>query len=466
MRYYLAVDIGASAGRHILAHIEGGKIIAEEIYRFSNTPEALPGTPGALGCQGGKRLMWNAKRLFREILNGLKKAGELGKAPYSVGVDTWGVDYVLLDEKDEPIGGVYCYRDGRTKSAVASVHRRVPFAELYAKTGIQFQAFNTVYQLYDDKRTGRSAKARSFLMLPDYFHFLLTGVKKQEYTNATTTGMVNTLTHTWDEEIIEKLDYKKEWFGELAQPGTEAGEFTEEVASIVGYRAKVILPATHDTAGAVLSAPLEGQTPYISSGAWSLLGIERNRAYTTDKARELNYSNEGSVGGRFRLQKNIMGLWMIRQVRRELGDKYDFATLTSLAKISRVGETVDVNDARFLSPVSMIDAINASVGKQLSAGGMAYCIFNSLAKSYAESLEGLEKLTGESYSTLNIIGTGSKNELLNELTAKYTGKKIVTGPTEGTAIGNFLMQMVGAGELPSVGEGRKMIEKSFDIVEL
>ncbi|MFQ7701801.1 MAG: FGGY family carbohydrate kinase, partial [Christensenellaceae bacterium] len=266
MRYYLAVDIGASSGRHILAHIEGGKIIAEEIYRFSNTPEALPGTPGALGCQGGKRLMWNAKRLFREILNGLKKAGELGKAPYSVGVDTWGVDYVLLDEKDEPIGGVYCYRDGRTKSAVASVHRRVPFAELYAKTGIQFQAFNTVYQLYDDKRTGRSAKARSFLMLPDYFHFLLTGVKKQEYTNATTTGMVNALTHTWDEEIIEKLDYKKEWFGELAQPGTEAGEFTEEVASIVGYRAKVILPATHDTAGAVLSAPLEGQTPYISSG--------------------------------------------------------------------------------------------------------------------------------------------------------------------------------------------------------
>ena len=242
MRYYLAVDIGASAGRHILAHIEGGKIIAEEIYRFSNTPEALPGTPGALGCQGGKRLMWNAKRLFREILNGLKKAGELGKAPYSVGVDTWGVDYVLLDEKDEPIGGVYCYRDGRTKSAVASVHRRVPFAELYAKTGIQFQAFNTVYQLYDDKRTGRSAKARSFLMLPDYFHFLLTGVKKQEYTNATTTGMVNALTHTWDEEIIEKLDYKKEWFGELAQPGTEAGEFRRKWRRSSGIGQKSFCP--------------------------------------------------------------------------------------------------------------------------------------------------------------------------------------------------------------------------------
>ena len=465
MRYYLAVDIGASAGRHILAHIEGGKIIAEEIYRFSNTPEALPGTPGALGCQGGKRLMWNAKRLFREILNGLKKAGELGKAPYSVGVDTWGVDYVLLDEKDEPIGGVYCYRDGRTKSAVASVHRRVPFAELYAKTGIQFQAFNTVYQLYDDKRTGRSAKARSFLMLPDYFHFLLTGVKKQEYTNATTTGMVNALTHTWDEEIIEKLDYKKEWFGELAQPGTEAGEFTEEVASIVGYRAKVILPATHDTAGAVLSAPLEGQTPYISSGTWSLLGVEQTDAHTSEKARELNYSNEGSVNNTFRLQKNIMGLWMIQQVRHELDDKYDFSMLASLARLNRVSDVVDVNDEKFLAPSSMIEAINASVGKQLSVGGLAYCIFNSLAKSYAESLSALEELTNERYDTLNIIGGGSKNELLNELTAEYTGRKIVTGPTEGTAIGNFMMQMVGMGELSSVAEGRRIIKTSFDIRE-
>ena len=466
MRYYLAVDIGASAGRHILAHIEGGKIIAEEIYRFSNTPEALPGTPGALGCQGGKRLMWNAKRLFREILNGLKKAGELGKAPYSVGVDTWGVDYVLLDEKDEPIGGVYCYRDGRTKSAVASVHRRVPFAELYAKTGIQFQAFNTVYQLYDDKRTGRSAKARSFLMLPDYFHFLLTGVKKQEYTNATTTGMVNALTHTWDEEIIEKLDYKKEWFGELAQPGTEAGEFTEEVASIVGYRAKVILPATHDTAGAVLSAPLEGQTPYISSGAWSLLGIERNRAYTTDKARELNYSNEGSVGGRFRLQKNIMGLWMIQQVRHELDDKYSFAEFASLARENPVPDEIDVNDRRFLAPKSMIDEINGAVGRKLGVGETAYVIFNNLARSYQSSLDALEKVTGKTYGTLNIIGGGSKNEFLNELTAKHTGKKIIIGPTEGTAIGNFLMQMVGSGEVKDVAEGREYIKNSFDIREL
>lgn len=466
MNYYLAIDIGASSGRHILAHLQDGKMVTEEIYRFSNGPQILPGTPGALGSQGNKRLMWDTERLFKEILNGLKRAKELNKIPVSVGVDTWGVDYVLLDESDTPLEGVYCYRDGRTKSAVPSAHRRIPFAELYAKTGIQYQSFNTVYQLYDDKRDGRLQEAKTFLMLPDYFHYLLTGVKRQEYTNATTTGMVNALTHAWDEEILDALGYDKKLFGALSQPGTAVGEFTDEVAAFVGYRAKVVLPATHDTASAVLAAPLEGQTPYISSGTWSLLGVEQTDAHTSEKARELNYSNEGSVNNTFRLQKNIMGLWMIQQVRHELDDKYDFSMLASLARLNRVSDVVDVNDEKFLAPSSMIEAINASVGKQLSVGGLAYCIFNSLAKSYAESLSALEELTNERYDTLNIIGGGSKNELLNELTAEYTGRKIVTGPTEGTAIGNFMMQMVGMGELSSVAEGRRIIKTSFDIREV
>ena len=466
MNYYLAIDIGASSGRHILAHLQDGKMVTEEIYRFSNGPQILPGTPGALGSQGNKRLMWDTERLFKEILNGLKRAKELNKIPVSVGVDTWGVDYVLLDESDAPLEGVYCYRDGRTKSAVPSAHRRIPFAELYAKTGIQYQSFNTVYQLYDDNRDGRLQKAKTFLMLPDYFHYLLTGIKRQEYTNATTTGMVNALTHAWDEEILDALGYDKKLFGALSQPGTAVGEFTDEVAAFVGYRAKVVLPATHDTASAVLAAPLEGQTPYISSGTWSLLGVEQTDAHTSEKARELNYSNEGSVNNTFRLQKNIMGLWMIQQVRHELDDKYDFSMLASLARLNRVSDVVDVNDEKFLAPSSMIEAINASVGKQLSVGGLAYCIFNSLAKSYAESLSALEELTNERYDTLNIIGGGSKNELLNELTAEYTGRKIVTGPTEGTAIGNFMMQMVGMGELSSVAEGRRIIKTSFDIREV
>ncbi len=460
MRYYLAVDIGASSGRHIVAHLENGKMITEEIYRFQNGPEEL------IAYDGKPHLKWTHERLFQEILNGLKKAKELGKIPYSVGIDTWGVDYALLDEKDEAIGGTYCYRDSRTEETIPAVHAKLPFAKLYEKTGIQFASFNTVYQLLDDVKTGRIAKAKAFLMLPDYFHFRLTGVKKQEYTNATTTGMVNAKTHTWDEEILDTLGYDKSLFGELSQPGTVVGEFTDEIAQIVGYKAKVVLPATHDTASAVLAAPLSAQTPYISSGTWSLLGVEQNYAHTSEAAREAGYSNEGSVQGQFRLQINIMGLWMIQQVRHELGDKYSFAELADMARANPVDDEINVNDQKFLAPESMVDAINESVGRTLGVGEMAYVIYNNLARYYDASLRALEGVTGEKYETLNIIGGGSKNMLLNELTMEYTGKRIITGPAEGTAIGNLMMQMVGCGEIASVKEGREIIKASFDITEL
>ena len=460
MRYYLAIDIGASSGRHIVAHLENGKMITEEIYRFQNGPEDLT------AYDGKTHLMWTHERLFNEILNGLKKAKELGKIPYSVGIDTWGVDYALLDENDQAIGGTYCYRDSRTETTIPAVHEILPFETLFAKTGIAFASFNTVYQLLDDKKTGRMAKAKSLLMLPDYFHFRLTGVKKQEYCNATTTGMVNSITHTWDEEIIEKLGYKKELFGELAQPGTVVGEFTDEVAAIVGYKAKVILPATHDTASAVLAAPLQEQTPYISSGTWSLLGVEQNKAHTSEAARKAGYSNEGSVNEQFRLQINIMGLWMIQQVRHELDDKYSFVELADMARVNPIDDYINVNDQKFLAPDSMIDAINETVGRKLSVGEMAYAIYNNLARYYDQSLKALEEVTGEKYETLNIIGGGSKNMLLNELTMQYTGKKIITGPTEGTAIGNLMMQMVGGGDVKDVQEGRQIVRNSFDIAEL
>lgn len=460
MRYYLAIDIGASSGRHIVAHLENGKMITEEIYRFQNGPEMLT------AFDGEKHLMWTHERLFNEILNGLKKAKELGKVPYSVGIDTWGVDYALLDENDEAIGGTYCYRDSRTETTIPAVHEVLPFEKLFEKTGIAFATFNTVYQLLDDVKSGRMAKAKSFLMLPDYFHFRLTGVKKQEYCNATTTGMVNAETHTWDEEILEKLGYKKELFGELAQPGTVVGEFTDEVAAIVGYKAKVVLPATHDTASAVLAAPLDAQTPYISSGTWSLLGVEQNKAHTSKSALEAGYSNEGSLQHTVRLQINIMGLWMIQQVRHELGDKYSFAELADMARANPVDYEINVNDQRFLAPENMTAEINAAVGKELTVGEMAYVIYDNLAKYYDLSLKALEEVTGEKYQTLNIIGGGSKNMLLNEMTMKYTGKKIITGPAEGTAIGNLMMQMVGCGDVADVAEGRQIIKKSFDIVEL
>jgi len=457
MKYFLAIDIGASSGRHILGWLDGGKMYTEEIYRFQNGPLKSQNPDGSTS------LKWDTEGRFAEILNGLKKAYELGKIPESVGIDTWGVDYVLLDEKGELIDGVFCYRDSRTEKTIPKVHSIIPFEKLYEKTGIGFASFNTVYQLYDDKESGKMDKAAVYMNLPDYFHYRLTGVVMHEYTESTTTGMVNSQTHEWDNEIIDALGYKRELFGKISQPGTVVGSFTDSVAEFVGYNAKVVLPATHDTGSAVIAAPLEKQTPYISSGTWSLLGVEQNFAHTDEDARVSAYSNEGGANGTFRLQKNIMGLWMIQQVRHELDDKYSFAELVEMAKKSPIDDSVDVNESRFLAPESMIKEINLAAGRTLSVGEMAYYIYNNLAKSYAESLSALEALTGEKYDTLNIIGGGSKNIFLNELTKEKTGKKIITGPAEGTAIGNLVIQMISAGELSDIAEGRAIIKKSFDI---
>ena len=281
---------------------------------------------------------------------------------------------------------------------------------------------------------------------------------------ATTTGMLNAATHGWDSEILDKLGYKREIFGEISMPGQVIGEFTDEIAQRVGYKAKVILPATHDTASAVLAAPLDGESPYISSGTWSLLGVEQENAHTNSAALEAGYSNEGGGAGGFRLQMNIMGLWMIQQVRAELaakGQEYSFAELADLARANVYEVELDVNDSAFLAPESMISAIENKVGKPLTVGQTAYVIFDNLAKCYARALTALEGVTGKTYDTLTIIGGGSKNVLLNELTAKYTHKKIVTGVTEGTAIGNLMMQMIGAGRLANVQEGRALIKNTF-----
>lgn len=459
MQYYLAIDIGASSGRHLLGWLENGKMMTEEIYRFQNLPKEVT-------IDGKAHLTWDVRRLFEEILNGLKKASEIDKIPVSIGIDTWGVDYVLLDEYDLPIGEVFCYRDSRTESTIDEVHGIIPFKELYSKTGIQFGSINTIYQLYSDKISGKLETAKSLLMLPDYFNFKLTGKKRQEYTNSTTSGMVNSKTHSWDSDIINKLGYNKELFCPLTMPGTVIGEFTDAVSEYVGYKSKVILPATHDTASAVLAAPLDSETPYISSGTWSLLGVEQKNAHTDAVAMDANYSNEGSINHTFRLQKNIMGLWMIQQVRHETGDKYSFEELMNLAIKSTAKYEIDVNDQRFLAPQSMTQEICAAVGKRLNVGDIAYVIYNNLAKSYAKALDDLENITGEKYMTLNIIGGGSKNTFLNELTAKYTKRKIITGPTEGTAIGNLMMQMVGNGELEDIYAGRKIIKNSFEIKEI
>ncbi len=459
MQYYLAIDIGASSGRHILGSVDGSRLTIEEIYRFSNGANIVTENDN-------RHLKWDIGHLFAEILNGLKKAKEIGKIPCSVSIDTWGVDYVLLDKNDEPIGGAYCYRDARTDRTVPLVHEKTPFETLYAHTGLQFATFNTVYQLYDDLQSGRMAKAESFLLLPDYFHFLLTGIKKQEYTIATTTGLINAKTHTWDEDLIDALGYQKKLFTPLSRPTEVVGCFTDAIAREIGYQATVVLPATHDTASAVLAAPIDDNIPYLSSGTWSILGVEQSVARTDAVAYESGFSNEGGANHSFLFQTNIMGLWMIQQVRRELNSQYDFATLAEMAKREPVADEIDVNDYRFLSPKSMIDEIKGAVGRTLTVGEMAYIIYNNLARDYAHAIKTLEKVTGKHYDALHIIGGGSKNQLLNELTKKKTGLRVFTGPAEGTALGNLLAQMIASGECADVQDGRAMIRRSCDIQEV
>lgn len=452
--YYLAIDIGASSGRHIVGWLEDGAIKLKEVYRFANGAE-----------KRGGHLWWNAERLAGEVLAGLKAAGEQGFAPAYVGIDTWAVDYALLGADGNILDDVYSYRDNRTLKVIGSVHRKIPFERLYAKTGIQYQSFNTIYQLAHDRKCGRLGMARSFLMLPDYLNYRLTGVKKQEYTNATSTGMVNAKTHEWDEEILETLGFEKSLFGELSQPGTVVGRFTDEVKNFVGYSAEVILPATHVTASAVLAAPIESGQAYISSGTWSLLGAEQPFAHTDEASREANYSNEGSLNFTFRYQKNIMGLWMLQSVRRELGN-VTFLDLIAMARGKESNYLVDVNDARFLSPESMTAEIKTAVGKELGTASLVRTIYDSLALSYKLAVEELEANTGEKYASINIIGGGCRDGLLNELTAKATGKKVITGPVEATSIGNIIMQMISAGEIENLSSARKIIKNSFEIGEV
>ena len=455
MNYYLAIDIGASSGRHIVGWLEEGKLKTEEVYRFQNGNEEKAG-----------HLIWNAEKLFEEVKNGLKRAKEVGKIPSYIGIDTWAVDYALLDKEQKRIGDIYAYRDSRTEKAIKKVHKIIPFTDLYAGTSIQFQPFNTVYQLYADKLSGKLDRAASMLMLPDYLNYRLTGVKKQEYTNATSTGLVNAISHEWDRALIEKLGLPQKLFGELSQPGTVVGELSPEMEQEIGYHATVILPATHDTASAVLAAPIDEASPYISSGTWSLLGIEQEQAHTDEGSQRANYSNEGSINFNFRYQKNIMGLWLIQSVRNELIEKPSFATLEQMARCKESEYFIDVNDNRFLAPESMIEEIRKAVRTQLSLASVMRVIYDSLAKSYAQAIEELERNTGKTYDTLHIIGGGSKDSFLNELAAKATGKRVIAGPTEATAIGNLIMQMIGTGELHDLTEARKIVKKSFDINEV
>lgn len=459
-KYYLAVDIGASSGRHMLAHLEDGKIVLEEIYRFSNE---------MIDRKGYK--VWNVRRLFQEILSGMKKCAELGKIPYSMGIDTWAVDYVLLDENDRRIGETVAYRDKRTYGMDEEVYKLITEEQLYLRTGIQKQIFNTIYQLMALKKTepGQLERAETFLMVPDYFNFLLTGRKVQEYTNATTTQLVNPATKDWDDELLEKLGIKRNIFQEIKMAGCEVGELEQEIQKQVGFNCKVILPPTHDTASAVVAVPSrKEETLYISSGTWSLMGTERLQADCSKESMLHNFTNEGGYGYRYRFLKNIMGLWMIQSVRKELVPDMSFAEICELAEKEKITSLVDVNDERFLAPESMVEEVRSACWETLqqvpkTIGEIAAVIYNSLANCYAMAAKEIEIITGQKYQELHIVGGGANADFLNKLTAKYTGKTVLAGPTEATALGNISVQMITAGEFADLKEARECIYLSFEI---
>lgn len=450
MKRYLAIDIGASSGRHIVGTLENGKIVAEEVYRFPNGNKEENG-----------HLVWDIRNLFDQVKKGIAEAVRRFGKIESLSIDTWAVDYVLMNG-DEEILPCYAYRDSRTSESIPAVHAILPFEQLYARTGIQFQPFNTVYQLYADKLAGRLEKATDYLMVPEYLLYKLTGVKAWEYTNATSTGLVNAQTHTFDEEILEKLGLDRSLFRPLSQPGTVLGKLRKEVAEEVGGDMNVVLCATHDTASAVLSAPVgDGfDTPYLSSGTWSLLGIEQRFAHTDGESCANNFSNEGGLEHTFRYQKNIMGLWMLQSVRKELG--MGFAEAEKLARANVCDTVVDCNDEIFLAPRSMSAAVRERAGA-LSDGQVLYCIYNSLAHCYKEALDEMGKKLGRKFDCLHIIGGGSMDALLNELTAKVAGVQVAAGPTEATALGNLLVQMVAGGSVAGIKEGRELVEKTFPL---
>ena len=422
MNYALAIDIGASSGRHIVGWLEDGAISTKEVYRF----------PNGVTEQNG-HLIWDIDALVGFVKAGIAEAKKAFPNITSVSIDTWGVDYVLL-RGDEEVRPVYAYRDNRTEPVIPQVHEKISFSQLYCHTGCQFQPFNSIYQLYADKMEGRLDGVTDFLMIPEYLMYKLCGTKAKEFTNATTTGMVNAQTGEFDETILEKLGYPRYLFPKLSRPGTVIGEY-EGIP--------VILCATHDTGSAVEGISMDGNHPYISSGTWSLLGVKTPKPITDEGSRKANYSNEGGVGYN-RYQKNIMGMWLVNELRRDLCPDMPFSEIVKAAEESNCELLVDANAPEFLAPKSMKEAFDkATIGGLTTIGDYFRCAYRSLAESYRLALSELERNTETTYEKLYIVGGGAKNAFLNRLTEEATGKQVIALPIEATALGNLKIQLEG-----------------------
>ncbi|MDR0706473.1 MAG: rhamnulokinase [Treponema sp.] len=466
MRYYLAIDIGASSGRHTLGSVSDGRIAIEEVYRF----------PNGMRRENGS-LRWDTEALFQHILVGMKKCKEKGKIPRSVGIDTWGVDFALVDGQGRLIAPATAYRDNRTEGMDREVERIVSFEELYGVTGIQKQPFNTIYQLMALKKREPELleKAARLLMIPDYFNFRLTGVESHEYTNATTTSLVDVAERDWSRPLIERLGLPQRLFSPLSSPGAVIGTLASRIREEIGYDCAVVLPATHDTGSAYLAVPAQRDDAiYLSSGTWSLIGIETQSPIISAAARKANFTNEGGYAFRYRFLKNCMGLWIVQSIKRELGDAYSFADLQREAEArgaynandSAFSSCIDANAPELLAPESMIDAVRnqckaRGVAVPQTVGELMRCVYRSLAHCYADAAREIADITGKTYGALHIVGGGGKDGYLNRLAARATGMTVYAGPDECTVIGNLIAQMIAAHDFSDVSSARKAVAESF-----
>jgi len=460
---YIAVDLGAGSGRVFLCGVDPDEMMLDEVHRFQYLPEKEDG-----------HLRWNFELIFEEILTGLAVAAtrskKRGRAIRSIGIDSWAVDYGLLDDDGELIANPICYRDGRTKSAMESVFAVVPRSKIFEKTGIQFQPFNTLFQLHSESDIG---KAKRLLLLPDLINYFLTGKAFAEYTNATTTQMVNAASGDWDLDLLQRLNIPQRIMPEIVSTGTEIGYLRPELADDLGLQeVRVIAPATHDTGSAIAGAPLRDGQGYISSGTWSLIGIETDRPVINAEAERLNFTNEGGVYGTFRFLKNVMGLWIFESCRREwkaVGTDVEYDTL--LAEVSAKKEFkafIFPDDPRFLNPASMLDAIAdqlAETGQKFenSPAELSKIIFDSLAFRYASVVRSIEAVTEKSILSIQILGGGGRNGYLNQMTANATGLSVQAGLTEATVVGNVLVQAITAGRFSNISDARDHVRNNFEL---
>ncbi|MEI2724544.1 MAG: rhamnulokinase family protein [Verrucomicrobiota bacterium] len=465
-KVYLAVDLGAESGRVMAGRWNGKRLRLEEINRFPNGPVAL-----------GESIRWDVLRLWGEIQNGLALAGKkFGKQIVSVGADTWGVDFVLLNQQDEMLGQPYHYRDARTNGLMARAFKKIPRAEIFAQSGLQFMQFNSLYQLlaWQAHSPAILDAAATLLFMPDFLHWAMCGTKRVEFTNASTSQFVHPLRRDWSWPLLEQFGLPTHFLPPIVPPGTRLGTIRKSLAARTGLAGvRVVAPPTHDTASAVAGVPTantgKANWAYISSGTWSLMGVEVQKAALSPRALALNMTNEGGIDGTYRLLKNIMGLWLVQQCKRSFdaaGRKYNYAQLAALAAKARpLRSIVNLNDPRFLNPPDMPKAIQAFCRETKqpvpkTAGELVRCAYESLALKYYEVLGSLEELTGESIEVIHIVGGGSQSQLLNQFAADACQRPVVTGPVEATAMGNLLTQIRADGELGSLAEMREVVRAS------